>query len=233
MTNANTIQFKPADSSENNWKKLVDLIYPVGTYYITKEPTSPASLFGGTWTRIKEKFLLADYNENLYSLDLEEDVGGWHETVLPKHTHEMEQATYTPWNITANPHKHQWGPVSIDHSHYYGSQKSESRKLIGITSDTDPSIDVYLSDVGKITLSNTGYRYLGVKNGTNLWKDNATSNVNMEIGGETEFESVFGTPCTGGIKLVKEAEILEAGNDEVFQSNFPPYQLVHCWCRIA
>ena len=33
--------------------------YPVGAIYISTSSTSPASLFGGTWERIKDRFLLA------------------------------------------------------------------------------------------------------------------------------------------------------------------------------
>ena len=38
--------------------KLLDIIYPVGSIYISTEPTNPNSLFGGSWTQIKDKFLL-------------------------------------------------------------------------------------------------------------------------------------------------------------------------------
>lgn len=38
---------------------IVDLIYPVGSLYWSKKSTSPATLFGGTWTQIKDKFILA------------------------------------------------------------------------------------------------------------------------------------------------------------------------------
>lgn len=37
----------------------VDNIYPVGAIYISYNHTSPASLFGGTWTRIENRFLWA------------------------------------------------------------------------------------------------------------------------------------------------------------------------------
>lgn len=33
-------------------------IYPVGAVYISVNSTSPASLFGGTWERLKDRFLL-------------------------------------------------------------------------------------------------------------------------------------------------------------------------------
>lgn len=39
----------------NEWKK----IYPVGSYYISENSTSPSTLFGGTWEQIKDRFLLA------------------------------------------------------------------------------------------------------------------------------------------------------------------------------
>ena len=38
---------------------LLDLVYPVGSVYWSSKATSPATLFGGTWTRIKDKFLWA------------------------------------------------------------------------------------------------------------------------------------------------------------------------------
>ncbi len=38
---------------------LLDAIYPVGSIYQSVNSTSPATLFGGTWERIEDKFLLA------------------------------------------------------------------------------------------------------------------------------------------------------------------------------
>lgn len=38
---------------------ILNLIYPVGAIYISTNSTSPATLFGGTWTQIKDTFLLA------------------------------------------------------------------------------------------------------------------------------------------------------------------------------
>lgn len=40
-------------------KSIVDLIYPVGAFYISAVETRPEILFGGTWTEITGRFLLA------------------------------------------------------------------------------------------------------------------------------------------------------------------------------
>lgn len=42
----------------NNLKELIDIIYPVGSVYISVNSTSPQTLFGGTWSQLKDRFLL-------------------------------------------------------------------------------------------------------------------------------------------------------------------------------
>ena len=37
---------------------IVNLIYPVGSIYMSVNNTSPATLFGGTWSQLKDRFLL-------------------------------------------------------------------------------------------------------------------------------------------------------------------------------
>lgn len=38
---------------------IMDAVYPVGSIYMSVNNTSPATLFGGTWEQIKDKFLLS------------------------------------------------------------------------------------------------------------------------------------------------------------------------------
>ena len=36
---------------------MTNLIYPVGSYYMSNSSTSPAPLFGGSWTQVTSRFL--------------------------------------------------------------------------------------------------------------------------------------------------------------------------------
>lgn len=38
---------------------IIDMVYPVGSYYWSSNVTNPSSIFGGTWEQIKDRFVLA------------------------------------------------------------------------------------------------------------------------------------------------------------------------------
>lgn len=40
-------------------EELLDLVYPVGSVYISFNNTSPEDFLGGTWTQLQDRFLLA------------------------------------------------------------------------------------------------------------------------------------------------------------------------------
>ena len=46
-------------SSALNTKDIIDIVYPVGSIYMSVNDTDPSLLFHGTWERIKDRFLLA------------------------------------------------------------------------------------------------------------------------------------------------------------------------------
>ena len=52
-------------TNANYWKKFKEYVsspldaYPIGAYYISSSPTSPATLFGGTWVQVKDRMILA------------------------------------------------------------------------------------------------------------------------------------------------------------------------------
>lgn len=66
---------------------IVDLIYPVGSIYISVSAADPADLFGGTWQRIEDVFLLAagsTYAAGATGGEAEHTLA---ETEIPAHTH--------------------------------------------------------------------------------------------------------------------------------------------------
>lgn len=70
-------------------KTIFDLIYPIGSIYMSVNSIEPSVLFGGTWERIKDTFLLSA--GDTYSLG---ETGGEAAHVLtvdemPKHNHEL------------------------------------------------------------------------------------------------------------------------------------------------
>lgn len=48
----------------SNFVNLLDIIYPVGSIYITATEVSPVDSIGGTWVEIKDKVLLDRTDEN-------------------------------------------------------------------------------------------------------------------------------------------------------------------------
>lgn len=53
---------KQLDASSIYMQSVFDKIYPVGSIYMSVNSTSPANLFGGTWTQLKDRFLVGAGN---------------------------------------------------------------------------------------------------------------------------------------------------------------------------
>ena len=80
---------------------LLNLLYPIGYIYISFNNISPASLFGGTWVQLKDRFLLASSTEYILGT-----TGG-----SSTHTHSTSNHTLTlaetpSHNHTVNSHSH-------------------------------------------------------------------------------------------------------------------------------
>lgn len=90
------VQSSVAASAANDVVRKADLlalIYPVGSIYLAATSTNPATLFGGTWTQIKDQFILAAGTTYAAA-----STGGAASATLsaanlPSHTHPFSAAT--------------------------------------------------------------------------------------------------------------------------------------------
>lgn len=69
-----------------NWINLLEVLYPVGSLYFSTTDTSPASIIGGSWTKI-ENALLGTTGDEMG--EIKEYSGSYRITVnqMPAHSH--------------------------------------------------------------------------------------------------------------------------------------------------
>lgn len=162
-----------------NTSAVCDLIYPVGSIYLSIGSTSPATLFGGSWEKIKDRFLLGA--GDIYSLG---NTGGESQhtllqSELPSHTHDVSGNT-----LSNGAHTHQVrGGANVSSSgkaglESYASHYSSWRTISSSNSNGNPalsagehthSISLTSSSTGGGNAHNNMPLYIAV----NIWKRTA------------------------------------------------------------
>ena len=74
-------------------KTLLDVVYPVGAIYMSVSEISPATLFGGTWERIQNRFLLAAASSYTAGNTGGEATHTLTANEMPSHTHALRANT--------------------------------------------------------------------------------------------------------------------------------------------
>ncbi len=162
-----------------NTSAVCDLIYPVGSIYLSIGSTSPATLFGGSWEKIKDRFLLGA--GDIYFLG---NTGGESQhtllqSELPSHTHDVSGNT-----LSNGAHTHQVrGGANVSSSgkaglESYASHYSSWRTISSSNSNGNPalsagehthSISLTSSSTGGENAHNNMPPYIAV----NIWKRTA------------------------------------------------------------
>lgn len=131
VTRAEQVYF----SDNSTLDKIVSKIYPVGAIYMSEKNTSPASLFGGSWSQIQERFLYAAAASGTYAVG---NVGG-------ERTHTLIPSELPPVRMKVGVHAGGYvgenGTVNsfIRNGSTYGT---ESSRKTGDTSDRTPELYV-------------------------------------------------------------------------------------------
>lgn len=105
---------------------IVDMIYPVGSIYMSVAAVNPTSLFGGTWEKIEGKFIMS--SSPSYSAGT---TGGSNDAVVVSHNHSASTGssgshTHTGESDTDGSHKHTISGGSHSHSGYTASAGSHT-----------------------------------------------------------------------------------------------------------
>lgn len=66
---------------------IVDMIYPVGSIYMSTVKITPAAVFGGEWEQIRGKFLLAEGDTHVAGSTGGEETHALTNAELPAHNH--------------------------------------------------------------------------------------------------------------------------------------------------
>ena len=128
-------------SGAGTWKAvqtIIDFVYPVGSLYWSKKSTDPGTLFGGTWTRVKDKFILAAGDSYAQGA-----TGG--EATVTLTTNQIPSHTHSASSNSTGAHAH-------DLSVKYGTQGSSSWNAFGKSYNNYQWVD----DKNSYTISTTG-----------------------------------------------------------------------------
>lgn len=91
-----TVSTADAPVTENKWYSilttknktdLLNMVYPVNSIYISYSHTSPASLFGGTWTRLSSRFLWGTTSSGTIGATAGEQTHKLTVNEMPAHNH--------------------------------------------------------------------------------------------------------------------------------------------------
>lgn len=110
-----------SERQDGTMLSITDLIYPVGSVYISVNSTNPGVLFGGTWQQIKDKFLLSA--GDTYAAG---STGGSAKATLPSHTHTVGSGGYQLWGAKSGQGSTEPGNQISGDAKYYAAAKGSS-----------------------------------------------------------------------------------------------------------
>ena len=236
-----------------NGAPLLNLVYPVGSIYWSSKNTNPGALFGGTWTQIKDKFILAAGDS--YS----NGATGGAATVtlsvsnMPSHSH-----SFTPSGNVSS-HSHSFTPSgNVSSHHHTGPSHTHALKngTANVATQTSTSITHYIRSYDDFRggIKSGGHLDESIDSEKEKISITASSTSSSIISGNTEadgtgntgdtapsFSGTAGTTGAAGTGNTGETapsftgttgNTSSSGSGSSF-SILPPYVVKYCWERTA
>ena len=221
-------------------ENFLNLVYPVGSIYWSSKNTNPATLFGGTWTQIKDRFILTAGDSYTNGA-----TGGAATVILtvsnmPSHTH-----SFTP-SGTVSSHHHT-GP-SHSHSLINGTAKVATSTSTSIThyirsydnyngvsragSHLDENVD---SEKEKISITASSTSTSTISGSTEAAGTGNTGDTAPSFSGTAGNTGAAGTGNTGETapSFTGTAGYTDSNGSGSSFSILPPYVVKYCWERTA
>ncbi len=224
----------PTKNEFDAWFRLVDTklnwlydqlqttaskLYPIGSVYISFNSADPSTLFGGTWQRLKDTFLLV--NGDSYAPNT--TGGSATKTIavsnMPSHNHSVNSSgshTHTATTSTAGSHTHGGGSLNVTGT--FGTGGNTPMLFRGDTSGVFSNVGTNGNKYGDANTSNDRTSKIQLST-ANKWSGATASagshshTVNLSGGSHTHT-----TNNTGG---------------SVPLNIMPPYTTVYAWRRTA
>lgn len=148
-------------TSKTTVSKLIELVWPVGSVFLSVVETNPATLFGfGTWVSIGDGRVLVGQNTSDVDFDVLEKTGGEKthvltESEIPAHTHTQDVHSHTI-NDAGHSHLTQRYPTATGGSSGFTNDTSMSGTLADNTLSTKSATTGITVNNATATNQNTG-----------------------------------------------------------------------------
>lgn len=229
-------------------KAIGQIMYPVGSIYISVNAANPSTIFGGTWEQVKDTFLLACGTKYAAA-----STGGSADAVVPSHTH-----TITASSESAGDHEHDTSGTAASagaHTHTTSGTAASAGAHTHTVSGTAASNGAHTHGMGNVWNSGTGSSnaYMQTSNRTLTTRNTAsagahahtvsgtaasagahthtTSGTAASAGAHTH--SVTGKAASAGAHTHTVKATAAKTGVAVAGKNMPPYLAVYVWKRTA
>ena len=230
-----------------NLSDVLLLAHPVGSIYWSYNPTSPETLFGGRWTPIKNRFILAAGDgqtsgttggSEYVTFSISGTTGGHNLTVnqLPIHAFTYDKATGTgSHTLTVDEipsHDHPLGNSASgaaleDGAHTHDSKFPEP--VAAFDTEGQRPIEIIATDIygdDQETTSDGAHTHTVTLSGTTETRGGSQGHSHT-VSTETASTNEVGNNEAHSHSVTVTATDL----DQV--SNMPPFEIAYCWRRIA